>query len=72
MAAFRSQIEEALPQAEICESLPSAFEIGRRGQALPAVPVHAFVPHYLKRVEAEENWLKQNEAGSEADYIKRV
>ena len=72
VAAFRSQIEEALPQAEICESLPSAFEIGRRGQALPAVPVHAFVPHYLKRVEAEENWLKQNEAGSEADYIKRV
>ena len=72
VAAFRSQIEEALPQAEICESLPSAFEIGKLGQHLPAVPVHAFVPHYLKRVEAEENWLKQNEAGSEADYIKRV
>ena len=69
---FRSQIEAALPEAGILETLPSAFEIGKLGQHLPALQIDAFVPNYLKRVEAEENWLKQNVAGEEADYIKRV
>lgn len=72
VANFRAQIEESLPHATIVESLPSAFELGKYGQDLPAVNVDAFVPQYLKRVEAEENWLKNHEAGNEADYIKRV
>ncbi|RRD31225.1 tRNA (adenosine(37)-N6)-threonylcarbamoyltransferase complex dimerization subunit type 1 TsaB [Streptococcus minor] len=72
VAHFRSQIEAYLPQASIVETLPSAFEIGKLGQHLPATPVDAFVPHYLKRVEAEENWLKNNLPEAEEDYIKRV
>lgn len=72
VANFRSQIEEHLPQADIVETLPSAFEIGKLGQNLPATPVDAFVPRYLKRVEAEENWLKNNLPEAEEDYIKRV
>ena len=70
--AFRSQIQEALPQAQIIPSLPSAQWIGLLGQNLPAVHVDAFVPQYLKRVEAEENWLKTNAETNVADYIKRV
>lgn len=70
--AFRDQIEAALPQAKIIPSLPSAEWIGLAGQDLPAVDVDAFVPRYLKRVEAEENWLKNNSESNPADYIKRV
>lgn len=72
VANFRSQIEAYLPHAQIMETLPSALGIGRLGRDLPAVNVDAFVPEYLKRVEAEENWLKANEADNEDDYIKRV
>ena len=46
--------------------------IGRLGLSLPSVDVDAFVPHYLKRVEAEENWLKTHEETNRDNYIKRV
>lgn len=69
---FRSQIEEVLPEAAILPTLPSAYQLGKLGQGLPAVDVDAFVPNYLKRVEAEENWLKDHEENGQADYIKRV
>lgn len=69
--AFRNQIEEVLPQAQIQPTLPSAALIGKLGQKLKPVVAHAFVPEYLKKVEAEENWLKTN-LETNADYIKRV
>lgn len=69
--AFRNQIEEVLPQAQIQSTLPSAALIGKLGQKLKPVVAHAFVPEYLKKVEAEENWLKTN-LETNADYIKRV
>lgn len=72
VSAFRSQIEAALPNAQITETLPSAQAIGRLGQTLEAVNVDAFVPQYLKRVEAEENWLKTHEEGNTDNYVKRV
>ncbi|HEP6948242.1 TPA: tRNA (adenosine(37)-N6)-threonylcarbamoyltransferase complex dimerization subunit type 1 TsaB, partial [Streptococcus pyogenes] len=31
-----------------------------------------FVPQYLKRVEAEENWLKDNEIKDDSHYVKRI
>ena len=55
--AFREQIQEALPNAQMVETLPDAVRIGRLGLTKEAVSVHGFVPNYLKRVEAEENWL---------------
>ncbi len=69
---FRSEIETYLPQAKIQETLPSATFLGRLGASLPAQDVHAFVPNYLKRVEAEENWLKSHREEETNDYIKRV
>lgn len=69
--AFRSQIVEALPNASIQPTLPSATTIGKIGQSLSPVSAHAFVPEYLKKVEAEENWLKTNQE-VETTYIKRV
>lgn len=68
---FIKQIEQALPAAQYQASLPSAYQLALIGQDMPSVDVMSFEPHYLKRVEAEEKWLKDNEVDSES-YIKRV
>ena len=70
-AVFAEQIGAALPQAAIQPSLPDAAAIGRLGLDLPAQSIHDFVPNYLKRVEAEENWLKNHTESGES-YIKRL
>ena len=69
--AFVEQIEAALPQAAIQPTLPEAATIGRLGLDLPAQSIHDFVPNYLKRVEAEENWLKTHQESSDS-YIQRL
>lgn len=69
--AFREQIQEALPNAQLVETLPDAVRIGRLGLTKEAVSVHGFVPNYLKRVEAEENWLKDHQESGQS-YIKRL
>lgn len=69
--AFREQIQEALPNAQMVETLPNAVRIGRLGLTKEAVSVHGFVPNYLKRVEAEENWLKDHQESGQS-YIKRL
>ena len=69
--AFREQIQEALPNAQMVETLPDAVRIGRLGLTKEAVSVHGFVPNYLKRVEAEENWLKDHQECGQS-YIKRL
>ncbi|WP_311154779.1 tRNA (adenosine(37)-N6)-threonylcarbamoyltransferase complex dimerization subunit type 1 TsaB [uncultured Streptococcus sp.] len=70
-AAFAEQIKTALPQATIQPTLPDAAAIGRLGLDLPAQSIHDFVPNYLKRVEAEENWLKTHQESSDS-YIQRL
>ena len=69
--AFAEQIKAALPQAAIQPTLPDAAAIGRLGLDLPAQSIHDFVPNYLKRVEAEENWLKNHKESSDS-YIQRL
>lgn len=39
---------------------------------MKSVNVDAFVPRYLKRVEAEENWLRNHCETNTEEYIKRV
>ncbi len=68
---FVEQIKQAFPEAAIQTSLPSAYQLAVIGQDLSVVEVTSFEPAYLKRVEAEENWLKDHAAGDE-NYIKRV
>ena len=69
--AFTEQIEAALPLAAIQPTLPDAAAVGRLGLDLPAQSIHDFVPNYLKRVEAEENWLKTHQESSDS-YIQRL
>ena len=70
-AVFAEQIEAALPQAAIHPTLPDASAVGRLGLDQPAQSIHDFVPNYLKRVEAEENWLKTHQESSDS-YIQRL
>ena len=70
-AVFVEQIEAAFPQAAIQPTLPDAAALGRIGLDLPAQSIHDFVPNYLKRVEAEENWLKTHQESSDS-YIQRL
>lgn len=73
VAPFIQQIKEQLPQASVRSVLPSAFEIGKLGQRMTPVDKHAFVPDYLKKVEAEEKWLESHsESHLSGDYVKRV
>ena len=70
-AVFAEQIEAALPEVSVQPTLPDAAVIGRLGLDLPAQSIHDFVPNYLKRVEAEENWLKTHQESSDS-YIRRL
>ena len=68
---FVEQIQEQLPQASYQESLPNAANLALWAWDKKADSLHDFVPNYLKRVEAEENWLK-NHTESGGSYIKRL
>ncbi|KXT72433.1 Inactive metal-dependent protease, putative molecular chaperone [Streptococcus sp. DD10] len=68
---FEKQIRESLPSAKIQSSLPNAALIGRLGRKGVSEEVHDFVPNYLKRVEAEENWLKTH-VESAHSYIQKL
>lgn len=70
-AVFAEQIEAALPGVSVQPTLPDAAAIGRLSLDLPAQSIHDFVPNYLKRVEAEENWLKTHQESSNS-YIQRL
>lgn len=72
VANFSDQIAESLPQAKVLSVLSSAYAIGKRGQELQPVDVDSFVPSYLKRVEAEENWLKTHLENPSANYVNRI
>ena len=68
---FVEQIQEQLPQASYQETLPNAANLALLAWDKEADSLHDFVPNYLKRVEAEENWLKNHTESSES-YIKRL
>jgi len=68
---FVEQIQEQLPQASYQESLPNVANLALWAWDKKADSLHDFVPNYLKRVEAEENWLK-NHTESGEPYIKRL
>ncbi|MDA9471004.1 tRNA (adenosine(37)-N6)-threonylcarbamoyltransferase complex dimerization subunit type 1 TsaB [Enterococcus sp. 5H] len=72
---FRSQIEAILPDAKINEipqwQIPNGSvlaELGRLSE--PVTDAHQFLPNYLKRVEAEENWLKEHTEVE--NYVEKI
>lgn len=71
VGSFVEQIQEQLPQASYQETLPNAANLALWAWDKKADSLHDFVPNYLKRVEAEENWLKNHSESGES-YIKRL
>ena len=71
VAPFVEQIQEHLPRTNYKETLPNAANLALLAWDKEADSLHDFVPNYLKRVEAEENWLK-NHTESGKSYIKRL
>ena len=69
--SFVEQIQEQLSQASSQETLPNAANLALWAWDKKADSLHDFVPNYLKRVEAEENWLKNHTESGES-YIKRL
>lgn len=73
---FRALIKEKLPNAVINEQpqwqIPSGAVLAQLGAVgTPEKEIHSFLPHYLKRVEAEENWLKEHALGDE-NYVEKI
>ncbi|MFD2305899.1 tRNA (adenosine(37)-N6)-threonylcarbamoyltransferase complex dimerization subunit type 1 TsaB [Enterococcus termitis] len=73
---FQQQIETALPKAAFCSipqwQIPNGAvlaELGRLEE--PLTDIHSFLPDYLKRVEAEENWLKDHTFEGE-NYVEKI
>ena len=68
---FVEQIQEHLPRTNYKETLPNVANLALLAWDKEADSLHDFVPNYLKRVEAEENWLKNHTESGES-YIKRL
>ena len=73
---FRSQIESVVPHAKICTisewQIPNGAVLAELGRvAEPEIDSHHFLPNYLKRVEAEENWLKEHTSEVE-NYVEKI
>ena len=71
VVSFVEQIQEHLPRTDYKETLPNAATLALLAWDKEADSLHDFVPNYLKRVEAEENWLKNHTESGES-YIKRL
>lgn len=73
---FRGEIEAFLPHAKINAvpqwQIPSATVLAELGRTADIVTdIHNFLPNYLKRVEAEENWLK-NHTPQDENYVEKI
>ncbi|MBM7708322.1 tRNA (adenosine(37)-N6)-threonylcarbamoyltransferase complex dimerization subunit type 1 TsaB [Enterococcus lemanii] len=76
VADFQAEIQKKLPKAQIntipAWQYPNGITLAQLGAlAQPEKDIHAFLPDYLKLVEAEENWLATHEAGAES-YVEKI
>lgn len=76
---FQAKIQAALgAQAHFVSgwaALPQARQLAWLGeQAQPVANIHRFAPNYLRRTEAEVNWLKQHPTASKGHepYVEEI
>lgn len=73
---FAEEINAALPKAVINSvtlwDIPNAAVLAELGEkAEPETDIQGFLPHYLKRVEAEEKWLETHQPENE-NYVEKI
>lgn len=73
---FEEMIKEKLPKAEFVSAggvnEVNASSLALLGQEMePVDSIEAFVPVYLKKVEAEEKWLEKNEETG-SNYVEKI
>ncbi len=71
VGAFVGRSKNSYHKLATQETLPNAANLALWAWDKEADSLHDFVPNYLKRVEAEENWLKNHTESGES-YIKRL
>ena len=73
---FKDQLVTDFPQAILNDvsawNYPCAISLAQLGQKeTPEIDKDAFLPTYLKRVEAEEKWLEHHKLGEES-YVEKI
>lgn len=73
---FNSEIAESIPDAKRNSlplwDIPSGVVVAQLGASSnPVKDIQAFLPRYLKRVEAEEKWLETHTPGEES-YVEKI
>lgn len=77
VAVFKEIILAKFP-ATTLTNVPQLNEVNGVGlaqlgmEAAPVADINAFVPRYLKLVEAEEKWLEENHEHQRADYVEKI
>ena len=72
---FKELIQSILPHARFNEvptwQIPSGRVLAELGRIEKPSSIHDFLPDYLKRVEAEENWLKDHKDEGQ-NYVEKI
>lgn len=73
---FEGRIQELLQDRALFaprqEWLPRAGTLACLAEQEEPMEAHLFVPRYLKKSEAEENWQKLHQQEGEGDYVERT
>lgn len=65
---FPNAAVNRIPQWDI----PGGVVLAQLGAKAAPADLETFLPHYLKRVEAEEKWLAQNHEPEAQDYVEKI
>lgn len=68
---IKNALGEKAKFSPMLPSVPVASQLAKLGAAAEPVEVHTFVPRYLKRAEAEVNWLKRHSLAQDEKLVEK-
>ncbi|MDN6195575.1 MAG: tRNA (adenosine(37)-N6)-threonylcarbamoyltransferase complex dimerization subunit type 1 TsaB [Atopostipes suicloacalis] len=69
---FKEKLADKVEKADRSQNLPRASALAFLGQAEKVVDTHQFIPSYLKRTEAEENWLEEHPEFKGGSLVEKI
>lgn len=69
---FQEKLGDRVHLAQPTQNIPRASALAHLGQNEDPMPVHEFLPTYLKLAEAEENWMEENPDYEGNDWVEKV